>query len=300
MEKRIRANLIFNPASGQIWNPFKPEIVQEYLNSKGWDLTVSKTGQQGDGTRIAHKSVKEKYDVVIAAGGDGTINEVVQGLAGSNTVLAILPVGTTNVLARELKIPLNFQEALNVIPDGNIIQMDLGLINNRYFLLMAGIGFDAELVNEVDSNLKKLTGIIAFAATSPVTMFKHKPAKMVITIWDKHGKKKKLKRNCYQVLISNVPTYATDLVVATSARFDDGLLDVDIFRSKKLHDFAWKLISIAFNKKSDETITESYKFSKMTIKTSPPMAIQLDGDSAGYTPASIEVKPKYLKIISPS
>jgi diacylglycerol kinase (ATP) len=297
--KKIRANLIYNPASGQIWNPFKPEYVKEYLTNKGWDLTISKTESQGDGTRLAHLSVREKYDVVIAAGGDGTINEVVQGLAGSNTVLAILPVGTTNVLARELNIPLNFQDALTIIPDGEVINMDLGLINNRYFLLMVGIGFDAQLVNEVDSNLKKFTGMIAFAATSPVTMIKHKPAKMVITIWDKLGKKKKLKRNCYQVLISNVPTYATDLVVNASASFNDGLLDIDIFKSKKLHDFAWKMLSIALRKKSDSSITESYTFSKMTIKSSPPTPVQLDGDGAGYTPASIEVKHKFLRIIRP-
>jgi diacylglycerol kinase (ATP) len=294
---KIKANLIYNPASGQIWNPFRPEIVQEYLEAKGWEIVISKTEQQGDGSKLAGQAVNDNFDVVIAAGGDGTINEVVQGLAGSKTVLAILPVGTTNVLARELNIPLNFQDALTVIPEGDIIQMDLGLINNRYFILMVGIGFDAQLVNEVDSNLKKLTGKIAFAATSPVTMIKHKPAKMVITLWDKHGKRKKLKRNCYQVLISNVPTYATDLVVATSASFDDGLLDIDIFKSKKLSDFAFKLLYIALRKKANPSITENYKFAKMTIKTSPPMAVQLDGDSWGYTPASIEIKPKYIRII---
>ena len=87
MEKKIRANLIYNPTSGQIWSPFKPELVHDYLSKKGWDLTISKTEHQGDGTRLAHLSVKEKYDIVIAAGGDGTINEVVQGLAGSNTIL---------------------------------------------------------------------------------------------------------------------------------------------------------------------------------------------------------------------
>ncbi len=300
MTKVIKANLIYNPNSGQIWNPFNPDIVKDFLSNKGWDITISKTESQGDGTKIAQQSVKDKFDVVIVAGGDGTINEVIQSLAGSNTKLAILPVGTTNVLARELKIPLNFQDALLLIPDSNVVNFDLGVINGRYFILMAGIGFDAQLVNEVDSNFKKLTGIVAFAATSPVTMIKQRQAKMMITLWDKNGKKKKLKRESYQVLISNVPTYAIDLTVALNARYDDGLLDIDIFKSKKLHDFAINLLAIAFvKKKSDETITENYKFTRMTIKTEPPMPIQVDGDSMGITPASIEVKPKYLKLLKP-
>ncbi len=298
--KKIKANLIYNPTSGQVWNTFKPELVKKYLESKGWKLDISKTECQGDGIRLAKDSLMKKYDVVVVAGGDGTINEVVQGLAGSNISLGILPVGTTNVMARDLKIPLNFQEALRVLVEGETIDIDLGIINKKYFVMMAGIGFDAKLVNEVDSNLKKFTGPVAFVATSPVSMVSHKQARMSIILWDKNGKKKKIKRDSYQVLISNAPTYAISLQVSLDAKFDDGLLDVDIFKSQRLHEFAWKLISIAFiSKKSDSNMTETFQCKKMTIKTDPPMPIQVDGDSYGMTPALIEVKANYLKIIKP-
>ncbi|GIW23251.1 MAG: hypothetical protein KatS3mg068_2258 [Candidatus Sericytochromatia bacterium] len=263
-----RVNLIYNPKSGQVWRNFKPEIVKEYLENKGLIVDISSTSCPNDATRLARLASQNNYDVVIAAGGDGTINEVVQGLAGTKTILAILPVGTTNVLARELNIPLNFEKALEIIPNGEVISIDLGIINNRYFVLMAGIGFDAKLVKEVDSNLKKYTGILAFAATSPYSMFRHKKSKMIINIWDNNGKRKKIKINSYQVLITNAPTYAIGLKVSHTAKYNDGLLDLDIFTSERIFDFAWKLISIAFiTKKASTDIRKSYQFKKMTIKT---------------------------------
>ncbi|RYX89216.1 YegS/Rv2252/BmrU family lipid kinase, partial [bacterium] len=236
----------------------------------------------------------------IAAGGDGTINEVVQGLAGSQTVLSILPVGTTNVMARDLKIPINFQDALQVIDNGEERTIDLGILNDRYFVLMAGIGFDAKLVNDVDSNFKKMTGMVAFAATSPISMLGQRISKMSVTLWDKNGKKKKIKRSSYQALVSNSATYAIDLTVSLGAKPDDGLLDLDIFKTGKLHKFAWQLINIAFlTKKSKKEEVEGFQFQKAMIKADPPMPIQVDGDSYGYTPALIEVKANYLKILSP-
>lgn len=298
--KNKTAHLIYNPTSGPIWNSFKPSVVENYLKNKGWEIKVSATEYQGHATELAKQSVKDETYLVIAAGGDGTINEVVQGLAGSQTVLSILPVGTTNVMARDLKIPLNFQDALQVIDNGEESTIDLGIVNDRYFVLMVGIGFDAKLVNEVDSNFKKMTGVVAFAATSPISMFNHKQSKMSITLWDKEGKKKKFKKNSHQVLVSNAPTYAISLTVSLGAKLDDGLLDLDIFKNEKLHKFAWRLISIAFvTKKSDKEYVENYQFQKMMLKADPPMPIQVDGDSYGYTPALIEVKPNYLKILKP-
>lgn len=298
--KNKTAHLIYNPTSGPIWNSFKPSIVENFLKEKGWQVKVTPTEYQGHATEIAKDAVKNKTHLVIAAGGDGTINEVVQGLAGSDSVLSILPVGTTNVMARELNIPLNFQDALRIIPIGEESTIDLGVVNDRYFVLMVGIGFDAKLVNDVDSNLKKMTGVIAFAATSPLTMMKHKSSKLSITLWDKEGKKKKFKKISYQALVSNAPTYAISLTVSLAAKLNDGLLDLDIFKSDKLHKFAWKMISIAFiTKKNDKEAVDNFQFQKMMLKADPPMPIQVDGDSYGYTPALIEVKPNYLKILRP-
>lgn len=295
-----KVKLIYNPYSGQIWSKFKPELVKDYLENNGWSVDISATNSPNDATRIAKLAVESSYDIVIAAGGDGTINEVIQGLAGSKTALAILPAGTTNVLARELNIPLNLKKALEIIPKGETVSIDLGIVNNRYFILMAGIGFDARLIDEVDSNLKKYTGLLAFAARSPFTVFSLKKSNMIINIWDNNGKKKKIKTNSYQALITNAPTYAMSLRVSHTAKYNDGLLDLDIFNSDKIVDFAWRLFSIAFfTKKASTNIRETHQFKKMTIKTEPPMRIQVDGDLHGMTPAYIEIKPKSLRIIKP-
>ncbi len=298
--KKKTAYLIYNPTSGPIWNSFKPSIVENYLKDKNWDLTVLATEYQGHASELAKKAVEDNIYMVIAAGGDGTINEVVQGLAGGKTVLAILPVGTTNVMARDLKIPLSLQDAIQVIDNGEEGIIDLGIINDRYFVLMAGIGFDGKIISDTNSGLKKITGMGAFVATIPVLLVGYKTAGMSVTLWDKNGKKKKIKRSSYQALVSNSSTYAISLKVALDANPNDGLLDLDIFKTSKLHKFAWQLVSIAFlTKKSNKEDVENFQFAKAMIKAEPPMPIQVDGDTYGYTPALIEVKPDFLRIMKP-
>jgi len=297
--RKTKAKLIYNPTAGQIWNQFKPEFAKKFLENRGWNVDISATQEKGDATKQAKIAVDEEYDVVISAGGDGTINEIIQSIAGNNIILGILPVGTTNVLARELKIPLNYERALSILVSGKVVDCDLGMINNKYFSLMAGIGFDAQLVKDVDSFLKKISGIIAFAASTPMTIIKNKATKMKIVLWDQKRKRKVLKRKCHQIIISNIETYAIDYIISPSAKFDDGLLNVAIFRTKKLIDFILGLAYIVFNRKSEDKITEHYHISKMTIKTHEPVPIQIDGDHIGFTPANIEVKPNYLKVIKP-
>jgi len=286
--RKTKAKLIYNPTAGQIWSQFKPDNAKTYLEENGWEVDVSPTKGKGDGIELARLAVEQEYDVVIAAGGDGTINEVIQSIAGKNIILGILPVGTTNVLARELKIPLNCEKALATLVEGKVVDYDLGIVNDQYFSLMVGIGFDAQLVKNVDSFLKKISGIFAFAAKTPITIITHKATKMKIVLWDKNRKRKVLKRKCHQIIVSNIETYAIDYIISPSARFDDGLLNVAIFRTKSLLHFILGLAYLVFNRKSEKKMTEHYKISKMTIKTTEPVPIQIDGDHVGFTPAVIK------------
>src|SRR5207247_1264597 len=135
--------IVFNPIAGQA-NSFEHDIVaaSDVWRDHGWTVDIQPTLEPGDGTRIAREAAAQGYDVVVAAGGDGTVNEVVNGLAGTETALAALPIGTVNVWVRELGLPLHPRAAAEALLGAQVRAIDLGRAGDRYFLLMAGVGFD--------------------------------------------------------------------------------------------------------------------------------------------------------------
>ncbi|HYU72724.1 MAG TPA: diacylglycerol kinase family protein [Ktedonobacteraceae bacterium] len=141
------AVVIANPTSGSYASHAQEvEETMAFLRHSGWKVDLRLTEAAGDGRRLAREAVEQEAEVVIAAGGDGTINEVIQELAGSETALGVLPIGTVNVWAREMGIPLESVGAREVLLHGETRRIDLGRINDRFFLLMVGIGFDGEVV----------------------------------------------------------------------------------------------------------------------------------------------------------
>lgn len=294
-----RAMLIYNPTAGQIWSAFKPEDTQTYLKGHGWQVDIAPTQAAGDGGSLARKAVKEGYDVVIAAGGDGTLNEVAQSLAHSPVALGILPAGTTNVLAREFGIPLNIEEALTYLPTAQIRTVDLGKLNGQYFLLMAGVGYDAELLEGVNKDMKKIAGKTSVFTSGVVNLFNHKPFVFKIHFTQANGKRIKLKRSLFQVFISNAATYATDFRIAEEAKMDDGLLELHLFKSKRLRDTFSSLLAILLRRHKEWADFEHYQVRKVDIYARRRAPIQIDGDPVAHTPAHIEVVPAALKVLVP-
>src|SRR6201991_4979782 len=169
MPKR-KAVLISNPKTGR-YSSRRATPIQElaaYLESLGVEVDLRLTTGPGDAARIAAQVANNGSTDVIVAGGDGTINEAIQGLAGTNARLAILPRGTANVLAREVELPLDASSALDVVARGNSRRIHFGIAidetsnERRYFVLMAGIGLDASVVRRVQPSLKKRIGKGAF------------------------------------------------------------------------------------------------------------------------------------------
>ena len=163
---RFFAIIIANPASGSGGLPHHAHHLHEtltFLRAHGWRADLWYTHAAGEGEQLARKAVELKANLVIAAGGDGTINEIIQGLAGSETALGVLPNGTVNVWARELGIPLDGAGARDLLVHGRTRSVDLGCVNGRYFLLMVGIGFDGEVIQAVERKPLKRLGVIGYA-----------------------------------------------------------------------------------------------------------------------------------------
>lgn len=159
-----RARIIYNPTSGrEIFKRHLAEVL-ETLEAAGYESSCHATSEAGDATNAARIAVERQYDLVIAAGGDGTINEVVNGLAEQpyRPKLGIIPVGTTNDFARALHIPRDIEEAARIIAIGDTIPVDIGRMNDRYFINIAGGGRITELTYEVPSKLKTMLGQLAY------------------------------------------------------------------------------------------------------------------------------------------
>jgi diacylglycerol kinase (ATP) len=296
----MKSMLIYNPVAGQIWQQFQPEMVKTYLEKQGWQVDVEPTQKMGGGAELARKAAAEGYDVVIAAGGDGTINEVAQGLVHTPVKLGFLPVGTTNVLAREFKVPLNYEDALAYLPQAESHPIDLGRVNQRYFLLMAGVGYDAEILMRVNKQLKTVAGKLAVFTSGVENLFYHKPFALKLRFEDAHGRRFRLKRTVMQIFISNASTYATDYKIADQAVMDDGLLELHIFKSKRFRDTFYSLISLLLRRHKQWVDFEHHSIRKLRILARKPVPVQIDGDLIGYTPISVEIVPRALHILAPA
>ena len=163
-----RARIIYNPTSGrEIFKKHLPDVLI-HLEKAGYETSCHATTGAGDATEAARKAVEREFDLVVAAGGDGTINEVVNGLADQDyrPKLGIIPVGTTNDFARAIGVPRTIEGACNIITNGEAVPIDIGSVTNegktRYFINIAGGGRLTELTYEVPSKLKTVLGQLAY------------------------------------------------------------------------------------------------------------------------------------------
>ncbi|MBC7544400.1 MAG: diacylglycerol kinase family lipid kinase [Candidatus Sericytochromatia bacterium] len=295
-----RALLVFNPSAGQLWNPFRANEVVTYLAGFGWTVDPAPTACARDAERLARRAVSEGYDLVIGAGGDGTLNELTQGLAGTPVPLAILPGGTTNVLARELGLPLSINGALELIPRGRAKPIDLGIANGRYFLFVCGLGFDATVTQSTDKKFKRWAGFWSLFVATFQNVVTHRPFALRIQIRDQHGNEQQLKRLAHQVMISNTETYGTGFKVATGAKFDDGVLELLIIRGRSMWEFFWRTARILLWPFSNNKLDlEHFPVTNLYVRSRRPVPVQLDGDAHGTTPVEIGIRPMALNMWVP-
>ncbi|TAN41368.1 MAG: diacylglycerol kinase family lipid kinase [Nitrospirae bacterium] len=287
--------IIGNPVSRQA-SPEKFRAVTSFFEGKGHSTELLITRKRGDAEEFARQAAARHPDMLISAGGDGTINEVVNGLAGSGVPLAIIPLGTTNVLAREIFPHRTFSEVLEVIAGGRPRNVSLGRIEHRsgerqesrLFCLMAGIGFDGQAVRDVNLRLKGYTGPGAYVLSGLKTLARYAPPEIVLRVDGQEI-------SGYAAIIGNISRYGGDFRVTPDARIDDPQLYACVFRGKRRLDLLRYVLMLPFGRHIKAPDVTYVRAKEIVVRGSAPM--QIDGDYLGSSPAVITVSPDPLRLI---
>lgn len=292
-----RAVLIQNPASGRgDWDEHVVVAIQTFLRA-GWDVRHLRTSAPGDATTMAREAVRSGHDIVVVAGGDGTVNEALQGLAGQrHTALAVLPGGTVNVWATELGAGQRLEELAAEIARGRRRVVDLGLVNDRYFLMMASAGFDAQASAEVKGavmkELKRKAGPLAYVVSAFRTAFRFRVREATVEI---DGEV--VTGSLLMLIAGNTRLYGGVTEITYQARADDGLLDIVLLIGRGPLDLLRRGWSVLRRRHHGDTGIVYRQARKAVLRPAQPLQIQADGEDIGLTPATFEVAPRALEVI---
>ncbi len=306
----MKAAIVYNPIAGQRDRSDEIALLAGALQERGWTVAgVWPTENVGDSTAYARRAVEEGCDVVFAAGGDGTIARVAEGVAGTETALAILPGGTGNVMARQLNLPVPdllhprpMLDALPLLLAGQVRAVDLGRTTvaggvSRHFLCWSGVGFDAQVTKTVDAEpqRKRRLGILAFIAAGLVTLRDFAGTRAVVRI---DGRR--VRQRLIMLVANNIQLYGAFLVMAPRALLDDNRLDIYAFHGRHpLRTFAGAL-RLLYDRRQKLPEVRTYQARRVEIVTARPLPVHVDGDTIGRTPAVIEVLPAALRLMVPA
>jgi diacylglycerol kinase (ATP) len=289
--------IIYNPAAGQSTNlPNTLDRIATLWRDRGWQVQIAATTAPGDATTKAQQAAQAGYHAVIAAGGDGTVNEVMNGLVGTNTALGTLPLGTVNIWAREMGLSMDTLKAAESLTKSELAQIDVGMAGNRYFLLMAGIGFDAAVTATVSIAEKKMLGAIAYIKQAIQVAWNFRGVRLKLRI---DGKK--VRGKILMVVIGNSQLYGGVVKFTAHATIDDGLLDVCVIKGRGMLSAPQRLISIFTRNYNRDPQVKYYQAKQIEIrpKRGKALPVQVDGDYLGKTPMSFRVVPSSLWILVP-
>jgi diacylglycerol kinase (ATP) len=284
-----RIYVIYNPTAG--WRRRRRfERVLARLGHLGCAVTLFETGARGDAEASARGLDPARFDAVVAAGGDGTINEVMNGLDGSSLPLGIVPLGTANVLAGELGLPIEPDAVADRIAFGRPVPVFAGCANGRRFAMMAGIGFDARVVAGIAPGLKRALGKGAYVASALGALARHAACAYAVEI---DG----TRYEAAAVVIAKGHFYGGRFVVASRARLDEPVLQAALFEGCGRGDVLRYAAALARNR--IEALRDVRVVPAREVMVAGPAgeAVQLDGDLAAQLPLVVTVAARPVGLL---
>jgi YegS/Rv2252/BmrU family lipid kinase len=269
--------IILNPsAHGE-----RAQTLMEDLARLAPEAVIRLTDGKGAARRFAEAAVAEGFDKIVAAGGDGTVHEVANGLAGSAAALGVLPVGTMNLFAKEHGLPEDLAGAWAVIRDGATREIDIASANGQHFIQLAGVGFDAQVVKETTWESKRRFGPLSYLMNAAQVAWR-KPPRIVV---EAAG----VKQEGSFVIIGNGRYYGTRLSVFPRAKPDDGLLDVLVLKHLGYFDIARYIGAALLGKHTELSDVEYFQASEVHVQSEDEVPIEMDGELSGALPATFRI-----------
>ncbi len=286
--------LIMNPAAGRGKASSLALRAFERFRSQGVSFSAEQTNMPGDGARIARQALRD-HDVIVAVGGDGTINEVIQGMLFSERPLGIIPAGSGNDFIKALGIPNHIEEAVTILMQGKTRRIDAGSINGRFFANAVGIGFDAA-VNRASYRINhSKRGLLLYLLALMKTLGRYDPVGMTITM---NGKAET--KDFFLLTAGNGTTVGGGFKLTPRAKLDDGLLDITMVQPIGLLPLLWHLPKVFLGTIDRvKRYVETDRTSRLVVESSMHVPVHVDGElyGAGETRFEIEIHQKAITVI---
>jgi diacylglycerol kinase (ATP) len=296
--------LIANPVSGGGSARRDVDAVLKYFRRRGHEIDVGFTERTGHAEELARAAAAAEYDAIIVGGGDGTINEAVNGIAGSPTRLAVIPWGTGNVFATEMRFPRTIGSICRLILQGDSEALDVGICNGRRFLLMAGVGVDAYSLRQMrGQGLKRRLGVIAYAVAGLRAFARYRYPNVEVELSDGRRDSGSF------VLVSNTSLYGDIFSFTPNASPFDGRLDVFVFRGTG----RWRTLLLALRYLVRSFVNPDlsvppvglrragiYRAEGIRISSREPACSQIDGELGSALPLDISIIPRAVRLIVPA
>ncbi len=257
------------------------------------DALFYATENAGDAEHLARRAVAEGFEQIVAAGGDGTIHEVVNGIAGSEAALGLMPMGTMNVFANELGLPANdLGRCWEIIRAEQTRLIDLPTANGKHFVQLAGVGLDAQVVKETSLTSKRNFGPLSYLI-SAAQIAARRPPRLLID-----AKEARTEEGTF-VLVGNGRLYGGPFPFFKHAVIDDGLLDVLVFKQLGYLDVLKYLQNVFFTADITTREVEYFQTRRLRVTSMEEVPVELDGELVGSCPVEFQLKPRWLKVLAP-
>jgi YegS/Rv2252/BmrU family lipid kinase len=280
--------VILNPAA-------RSERVQRWrkrVETLARGAVLCATSRTGEAESLARRAALEGYEIIVAAGGDGTVNEVVNGMAGSNAALGLLPIGTVNVFASELRLPTSrLDECWKIICRGRSRLIDLPRANEKYFVQLAGVGLDAQAVKETSATLKRSFGPLSYLI-SAAQIASRPPPRLRIESEDSTTEEGSF------VLLGNGRFYGGPFPFFKRALLDDGLLDVLVFKRLGYLEIIRYLQEVIFSAAITRPEVEYFETRHLRVSAEGAVPVEADGELIGTCPVEFSLTEPRLRVLA--
>lgn len=290
--------VILNPTAGRYFARRHQETLQQILEQvcsrAGCSWRVEWTNAPGHAIQLARRAAETGAQIVVAAGGDGTCNEVANGLLGTSARMGVIPLGTGNDFARHVGIPGDLRQAVETLVRGRAKRIDLGMVNGRYFVNIAGCGLDAAVAQRVNQGFRYLRGTAAYVAALLQTLYTFRPTQMRVTVdgqrWEERA---------FLCTVANTDSYGGGMRIAPDASVEDGLLDVCVAGAVSKLELLWVFPRVYRGAHVTHPRFYLWKGRYVQVETDPPVPVLVDGDVLGSTPAVFTVHAQALEVVIP-